>query len=303
MTRRPAKHGAAVSAPDEAAFVGGDTPRPPAADARNRAVRGASQPPPPEGSAWRLIWSLGKLLSGVLIVVAASGAVAWGAHRYAMTTPRFAVKKVDISGTRRKTDSEIVKLAGLERGQNIFALETAKAESKLLEDPWIRQVKITRELPNGLKIEIEEREAGAVAAIGERLYLVTRAGEPFKQLEEGDPFDLPVVTGISAENLARDREREIERIALGLEILRHYDRVPMSKIHPAQEVHVVPGGEIVLTVGGKNAITLHLGTGPWRKKLLMAERVVGKLAGKGRVPGIVFLDNVAHPERVVVRMR
>jgi hypothetical protein len=27
------------------------------------------------------------------------------------------------------------------------------------------------------------------------------------------------------------------------------------------------------------------------------------LGKKGRTPGIVFLDNQAHPERVVVRMR
>jgi hypothetical protein len=50
-------------------------------------------------------------------------------------------------------------------------------------------------------------------------------------------------------------------------------------------------------------VTLELGTGPWRKKLLMAEEVVGELRKKGRTPGIVFLDNTSHPERVVVRMR
>jgi hypothetical protein len=35
----------------------------------------------------------------------------------------------------------------------------------------------------------------------------------------------------------------------------------------------------------------------------MAERVFAKASGKGGLPGIVFLDNEAHPERVVVRMR
>jgi hypothetical protein len=35
----------------------------------------------------------------------------------------------------------------------------------------------------------------------------------------------------------------------------------------------------------------------------MAERVISELRQKGRAPGIVFLDNEAHPERVVVRMR
>ena len=35
----------------------------------------------------------------------------------------------------------------------------------------------------------------------------------------------------------------------------------------------------------------------------MAAQVLGELGAKGRTPGIVFLDNEAHPERVVVRMR
>lgn len=301
MTTKRRRHGAAVSAPDELGFVPGEPEQKP----KNRAARSHSTPPAAEleSGIGRTLWSLTKLMSGVLLVIAASGAVAWGAHRYALTTPRFAIKKVEVSGNRKKTDAEIHRLAGLEAGPNIFAFDTAKAERALLEDPWIKQVKITRELPNTLRVELSEREAGAVAAIGDELYLVTRAGEPFKALAEGDPFDLPVVTGINKDNLGRDKKREIERIALGLEILRHYERVPMSKIHPAQEIHLMPGGEATLTVGGKNAITLHLGSGPWRKKLLMAERVIGKLAAKGRLPGIVFLDNHAHPERVVVRMR
>jgi cell division protein FtsQ len=62
------------------------------------------------------------------------------------------------------------------------------------------------------------------------------------------------------------------------------------------------GGGAVLTVG-KDGVTLELGHGPWRKKLLMAARVIGRLRAKGQQPGIVFLDNEAHPERVVVRMR
>jgi cell division protein FtsQ len=295
-------HGAAVSAPDESGFVSDDTSSTPPR-AKNRAAYGASAPPPAGGGAWGALWSLAKLLAGVVLVVAASGAVAWGAHRYALSTPRFAIKKLELTGNRRLSESEVSKLAGLEHGQNIFAFDTANAERRLLENPWLKEVKITRELPTSLKVELTEHEPAAVAVIGEDLYLVTRAGEPFKPVADGDPFDLPVVTGISADNLARNREREIERIAAMLEILRHYERVQMSKIHPAQELHLRDGGDAGLTVGGKSPISLHLGTGPWRKKLLMAERVVARLAARGRLPGIVFLDNTAHPERVVVRMR
>jgi cell division protein FtsQ len=85
-------------------------------------------------------------------------------------------------------------------------------------------------------------------------------------------------------------------------VLRVYERIPLSKTYPPQELHLEASGDMVLTVG-KAGIALYLGNGPFRKKLLMAERVMGQLAPKGKAPGLVFLDNKAHPERVVVRMR
>ena len=48
---------------------------------------------------------------------------------------------------------------------------------------------------------------------------------------------------------------------------------------------------------------LHLGAGPFRQKLMMAARIMAKLQATGELPGIIFLDNQARPERVVVRMR
>ncbi len=296
------KHGAAVSAPDESVLD--ESPTPPRSNARRRkkSAPGKSDPPPAQPGLVRATWSLLKLFVGVAIVVGAAGAVAWGAHRYAMSSPRFAVRTVEISGTKRKTDTEIAKIAGVQTGDNIFAVDSNKIEQKLLTDPWIEKVKVNRALPSTLSIELTEREAGAIATIGDRLYLVTKTGEPFKEIEDGDPFDLPVITGIEADDLARDRAGAIERIATALEITRHYERIGLSRIYPIQEVHLAPGGSASVTLG-KAGVTVHLGTGPWRKKLLMAERVMQRLGQKGQVPGIVFADNEAHPERVVVRMR
>lgn len=301
MSRRQSK---VVEAPAEDGFVTSETPKPgPVRAARRRA--GNAEEPPGAGRSGDLLsslWSGIKLASGVLVVVAASVAVAWGAHRYALSTPRFAVKKLDIRGSRRLGQPEIEKLAGIHVGQNIFALDTAAAERRLLTDPWVKEVKITRQLPGTLRVELSEREARAIASIGTSLYLLTRTGEPFKQIQPGDPFDLPVITGIPARSLARDRKAGIERIGVALDVLENYQRIPLSRTYPAQEVHLGDGGEVAMTIG-KDGVTLELGHGPWRKKLLMATRVIGKLRARGHSPGIVFLDNQAHPERVVVRMR
>ena len=56
-------------------------------------------------------------------------------------------------------------------------------------------------------------------------------------------------------------------------------------------------------VVGSSGITFHLGKGPVRQKLLMAARVLARVRARQQTPTIVFLDNEAHPERVVVRLR
>jgi cell division protein FtsQ len=293
-------HGSGIVAPSEG-FAPGESPAPAPVQPKSR--RGGSNPEPvPPRSVGALLWSAAKLASGLAVVVSASLAVAWSAHHYALTSPRFAIRTVDLIGAHRLTLDEMKSESGVTVGANIFALDTDAAERKLLENPWISEVKLTRRLPNTLRVELSEREAAAVVSLGEHLYLVTREGEPFKEIQAGDPYDLPLITGASAENLARDRVREIERIQTGLEVLHQFERVPLSKVYPAEEVHLADAGDVTLTAG-KDGVTLELGTGPWRKKLLMAEEVVGELRKKGRTPGIVFLDNTAHPERVVVRMR
>jgi cell division protein FtsQ len=295
MTQPLHVHGASVAAPDEG-FVDGESP-PPAPVRRRRAVA-----PPEPRSRWSVAWSALKLASGLVIVAGAALAVAFCIHRYALNSPRFSIQAIELSGGDRVGLDELKKLGGFDMGTNLFALDTERAARRLLENPWIEQAKLTRKLPSVLKVELVTREAAALAAIADKLYLVTRSGEPFKELEGPDPRDLPLITGASIENLARDRARELERLERGLDVLRQYERLPLSRSYPAQEVHLADSGDVTLVIG-KEGISLRLGQAPFRRKLLMAEQVAGELRRKGRTPGILFLDNVAHPERVVARMK
>ena len=300
MSRRKAKavHGAALEAPAEFGFVTGESPPPPKVNSRRAPVA------PGKGGARlvALIASVAKLSIGVAVVVGISVAIAWGAHRYAITTPRFAIRQLDVRGNRHHSADQLAHVAGIERGQNLFAVDAPAAEKKLLDNPWVRSAKVGRELPGTLRIEVTERDVAAVTVLEDGLYLVTPEGEPFKQVDRGDPTDLPVITGIGPRDLALDRARAIDRIAVGLEVLREYEALPLAKVFEPQEVHLGPEGTVTLTVG-KKGMTFELGAGPFRQKLLMAARVVAKVQATGELPGIVFLDSEAHPERVVVRMR
>ena len=252
--------------------------------------------------AWGKLGAAFRLGIGLALVVGTSITVASSVRHYALTSPRFSIQEVNLLGGKRVAPEVARDQAGVVPGSNIFALDTAVAERKLLENPWISEARVTRDLPRSLRVEIKEREPAALAVFAERLYLVTADGEPFKELAPGDPADFPLITGASVEGLSRDRARELDRVREGLAVLEQYGRIALSKTQPAQEVHLADSGDVVLTAG-KEGITFELGKDGYRRKLLMGEQVVAEMRRKGRSPGIVFLDNQAHPERVVVRMK
>jgi cell division protein FtsQ len=288
--KKPRAHGAAISAPPET-FADGESPLPGVVGPR----------PEPRGFGTRLLAAI-KLGAGLAVVIGTAVAVAFSVHRYALTTPRFALKELELVGQKRLTAARIQQLGGLEKGKNLFSLDAEGAERRILEDPWVASVRITRQLPTTLRVELSERDAAAVAAVGDRLYLLTSEGEPFKLVEPGDPIDLPVLTGIEPETLARDRARALERLRGAISLVKDYGKLASSRIQPIEEVHLAPSGDVSLVIG-KDGTTLELGAAPFARKLTMAEQVLSEMRRKGRAPGIVFLDNQAHPERVVVRMK
>lgn len=294
--KRNRAHGASVHAPAEESHVF-DSPSPGAV----AATKTPSVPPRASSALSRAAQVL-RLFVGLVVVVAASAAVAFSVHRYALTTPRFGLRDVELSGQKRLARPEIERLAGVERGKNLFTFDSQKAVNGLLANPWIRSAKVTRVLPGSLKLEIEEREARALALLGDQLFLLTPDGEPFKPVASEDPVDLPVVTGVSAGDLSRNRDAARDRLRAGIDILTAYERLELSRVHKAQEVSLAPSGEATLTIG-KTGIALELGQGPFAQKLAMAGRVIAELSRKKGSPSVVFLDNRAHPERVVVRMR
>ncbi len=261
----------------------------------------ASEPPPEPVRGPSLGGAAIKFLLGVTLVGVAATGVAMGAHRFLTTTTRFGIEGVDAQGSQRYDDQELLALAGIRRGANLFSVDLVAAERKLAEDPWIESAHVARKLPDRLSITVEELSAAALAVVDGTVYLVTRQGRPIKPLEPGDFGDYPVITGVTAEQLAADRRLAEERIAAGIDVLDYYRRVGLSQAFPAQEVLMDADGRMKLTVGNP-PVTLQLGKSDFRQKLLMAGRIVATLRAKGETPGILFLDNEAHPERVVVRM-
>ena len=243
-----------------------------------------------------------SLVTGILVVAAASLSVAYGARRYVLTSPRFAVRTVAVDGMHRRTAAQIAAAGGLEVGKNVFSIDLARAGAMITQDPWIERATVSRTLPGTRRVTVAERDAAAIVAIGPSLYLATRDGDLFKRVEGDDPSDLPVVTGILPDQVANDRPGAVLAVKRALDVADEIDRAGLGKRYPVQELHLERDGALVV-VAGREAIALHLGHAPFRDKIEQAARVLTEVGKRRASASIVFLDNDAHPERVVVRVR
>lgn len=114
-----------------------------------------SRPPSPSNKSW-LRSAIGILVFLEIILL--------GGHavRWAVTSPRFVLREVDVVGHKRLDPKILVKLAGLTPGMNLFGVDLEKVRRRVESNPWIRRTSVRKIPPSVLRIEIEERLPVAV---------------------------------------------------------------------------------------------------------------------------------------------
>lgn len=229
-----------------------------------------------------LTW--GSLLPG--IARAAAGALFESSY--------FSAAEIQVRGSDRIRGNEIVALAGLQPGVNLWEIDLEAIERKVAKHPWVRRVSVRREFPGRVVIEVEEREPKAIVAIG-RLYYVDADGVVFKEVGPEESVSFPMLTGLAREELrggGPDVRRRI-RDALRLSELMTERSRTLSEIH-----FDAPDRLVVYTTA--LPLALHVGSGDWEAKLERLDRVLS--LWKGNEEKLISLD-ASFRDQVVARLR
>ena len=222
-----------------------------------------------------------------------SNAVA-SARRFVFENPYFSVREIQVRGGERFGGREIVALAGLKNGMNMWRIEPTTIERKIAKHAWVRRVMVRREFPRRVVIAIEERIPKAIVALG-KLYYVDSDGLVFKEVGEGEDVGFPLLTGLRAEELMSSdpavRRKIQDAIRLGDLMGKHS--------HMLSEIHFEAADRLVLYTTAY-PVALHMGWGDWETKLEHVERVL-KL-WKGHEARLLALD-ASFRDQVVARVR
>lgn len=76
---------------------------------------------------------------------------------FTFASPLFNIKEIKVENNNFLSAEKIISLSRLTKEQNIFRFLKADVEKRLKEEPYIESVKISRELPNIVKLDVKER--------------------------------------------------------------------------------------------------------------------------------------------------
>lgn len=206
----------------------------------------------------------------------------------------FAVQEIKVRGGEKVGGSEIVAMAGMTQGMNIWKIDPEIIERKVAKHPWVKRVLVRRELPRRVVIEVEEREAKGIVVLG-RLYYVDPEGFVFKEVEEGENADFPLLTGLQQADLVSQAHATRQKIREALQLGDLMTRGPLS----ISEIHFSAQGGVVLYPMAY-PVALHMGWGDWQGKLMRLERVLAMW--KGSEARLAALD-LSFRDQVVARLR
>jgi cell division septal protein FtsQ len=83
---------------------------------------------------------------------------------WVVTSPCFALRRVEVHGTRRIPAAGVRRSLAPLLGENLVTLPLPAVASLVAQNPWVASVEMEKELPDGLRLRLAERRAVALVA-------------------------------------------------------------------------------------------------------------------------------------------
>lgn len=112
----------------------------------------------------------------------------------------FELKQIDVDGNSKITKSYIIKIGDIETGKNIFKYNLNDVEKKLLVNPYIKYVKVSRKFPDKLVITIKENSEYAIIKEGASYIYIGKNGLVLSEQKDIKNKNIPLVSGIEIKN-------------------------------------------------------------------------------------------------------
>jgi cell division septal protein FtsQ len=209
------------------------------------------------------------LLSKVALVVVFCLGIYFGARagakRFFLENPDYQLSRIEVQTDGTLQREQILQTADVHEGENIFAVNLARAHDQLQRLPQVDEVQIVRKLPGEIDIKVIERKPIAWIT-GEKqvadpfasdaAFLVDGRGVLMKEKKLLPEYlGLPLISGCASESLEPGKIVESFEAKAALELLRLSTRSFMQTRFQIREIDVSKGYCLVVTDKNHTRVT------------------------------------------------
>ena len=197
-----------------------------------------------------------------LLAMGFAGAVFAGNtfHDYVFQGGYFTIHGVAVNGLVTLKREDVLRLSGIQEGGNTFRLDLEEIAKRISANPWVEEVSVRRELPEGIAVDIREREPFAKAVAGDKLYLIDRKGYVMARVESHEYKHLPVIGGGPKKEGNAEGVFYPRIFMTGLKLLKfsresNLFRSPIAGVRiesPSEMTLITPGRKLEIRVDSRN---------------------------------------------------
>jgi cell division protein FtsQ len=140
----------------------------------------------------RTVFILTRWTLGIAAVVVVSFGILF-AYRWITTHEFFALANLQIEGSHRLGRDEIAEMGGVSTGSNVLSINIAEVQRRIAASEWVESVAVTRVLPDGLIIEVKEREPAFLTRRDGQLYYADVNGQTIAAVSVDKFISLPLL--------------------------------------------------------------------------------------------------------------
>lgn len=145
------------------------------------------------------------------------------------TSSLFDINTIIVENNHYHTTEQIIDLAQAKTGENIFDASLGSMKKKLLEDPYVRNVKLHRKLPDKVVISLEEREENAAVPFAEQYIIIDKEGMVLRK-SEAEPA-LTLLLGLTIKKMEPGSPLEVEENASLTDTLKLLAEVEKQELY------------------------------------------------------------------------
>lgn len=117
-----------------------------------------------------------------------------GGTTFALVSPIFNIKNIQVTQNNRVPSETIISLSGLNSDTNIFRFLSSSVETQIKENPYVESVEVKRILPYTIQLQIKEREPKFCVQVLNSLAYINSQGYILEIAQ--NELTLPIITGI-----------------------------------------------------------------------------------------------------------